>query len=448
VAAVKILMSAAELAPFVRTGGLGNAVEGLAGALARLGHEVTVTVPGYRDLEPEGTPIGGSWYRIPDPRLDVLAYRDASFARPGVYGPEPGTGYDDNWLRFGRFARATADLAGDFDVLHLHDAHVGAAALLASVPTVFTIHNAAHPMLGPLDEAAALLGVAPEASMAGGALEWYGAANYLKAGMVGAGRVTTVSPGHAAELAVPDTSFGLSGIVASLAHPIVGILNGIDTTSWDPTTDATLPAPFSADDLKGKKKSRAALMAVAGLSDGQVFGNVGRMARQKGLGLLEPTIDELVAEGFRLVLVGNGELDATVDDWVQRYPGEVAHLPYQDSLSRLVSAGADAYLMPSEFEPCGLGQLYAMRYGTPPVVRLTGGLADSVRDIDEHDERGTGLGFRTFEPDSLAKTIRRAMRYHLGLPRLWNRMQMNGMTTDWSWEARAAEYEAVYAPVG
>ena len=438
-------MSAAELAPFVRTGGLGNAVAGLAGALARLGHDVTVTVPGYRDLEPEGTPAGGSWYRIPDPLLDVLAYRDAAFARPGVYGPEPGTGYDDNWLRFGRFARATADLAGDFDVLHLHDAHVGAAALLAPIPTVFTIHNAAHPMLGPLDEAAALLGVAPDAAVLGGGLEWYGSANYLKAGMVGADRVTTVSPGHAAELAVPETSFGLSGIVASLAHPIVGILNGIDTTSWDPATDDALPAPFSAGDLRGKRKSRAALMATAGLTDGVVFGNVGRMARQKGLGLLEPTIGELTAEGVRLVLVGNGELDAMVDEWVQQYPGAVAHLPYQDPLSRLVSAGADAYLMPSEFEPCGLGQMYSRRYGTPPVVRLTGGLADSVLDIDEHDERGTGLGFRTFEPESLAKTMRRAMRYHLGLPRLWDRMQVNGMTVDWSWEARAAEYETVYA---
>ena len=265
--------------------------------------------------------------------------------------------------------------------------------------------------------------------------------------MVGAARVTTVSPGHAAELAVPATSFGLSGIVASLGHPIIGILNGIDTTSWDPKTDAALPAPFSVDDLRGKRQARSQLMEEAGLTDGMVFGNVGRMARQKGLGLLEPTIDALVTEGFRLVLVGNGELDEMVDDWVDEYPGAVAHLPYHDALSRLVSAGADAYLMPSEFEPCGLGQMYAMRYGTPPVVRLTGGLADSVPDIDEHDARGTGLGFRTFEPESLAKTIRRAMRYHAGLPRLWDRIRLNGMSVDWSWDARAAEYAAVYEAI-
>jgi starch synthase len=246
---------------------------------------------------------------------------------------------------------------------------------------------------------------------------------------------------------VLETSFGLGGIAASLEHPIIGILNGIDTNSWNPATDSALPVPFSVDDLSGKKQSRDALLAAAGLRDGIIFGNVGRMARQKGLGLLEPTIGQLATEGFRLVLVGNGELDDMVDGWVRAYPRAVAHLPYKDSLSRLVSAGADAYLMPSEFEPCGLGQMYAMRYGTPPVVRLTGGLADSVADIDEQNANGTGLGFRTFEPESLAKTIRRAMRYYNGLPRLWDRMQVNGMRVDWSWDARAVEYEAVYAQI-
>jgi starch synthase len=186
------------------------------------------------------------------------------------------------------------------------------------------------------------------------------------------------------------------------------------------------------------------LLAKARLDDGIVFGNVGRMARQKGLGLLDEALDALVAEGMRLVLVGNGELDGLVDDWVERQPKAVAHLPYDEPLSRLVSAGADAYLMPSQFEPCGLGQMYSMRYGAPPVVRLTGGLADTVLDIDEYPETGTGFGFRTYEPMSLVKTIRRAMRYRAGFPKLWQKIQHNGMTADFSWSARAKDYEAVY----
>ncbi len=445
---LRILFASAELSPLVRSGGLGDAVAGLAGALARAGHAVTVAIPAYRHLASVGQ-AGDVWRRHRlDTGVDVVLYDDpVLFGREGIYGPSPAEPYEDNWLRFADFSVGVVELAADFDVLHLHDAHTGAAALISPIPTVFTVHNAAHPVLGPLNDAADRLGVDGEATSLGGALEWYSSANYLKAGLVGASQAITVSPTHAAELAVEATSFGLSGVIQSLDPPLAGVLNGIDTMSWDPATDPVLPKPFSAQDTSGRAAAKKELRERFGLDPGMIFGNVGRMAVQKGLDLLDPSVDDLANEGFRLVLVGNGELDALVDSWVERHPTAVAHVPYDEDLARLVSAGIDAYLMPSLFEPCGLGQLYGMRYGAPPVARLTGGLADTVVDLDEVPDRATGLGFRSADPGSLVRTIRRAIRIHSSHPSLWADLQRRGMTTDWSWDARAREYVKVYERV-
>jgi starch synthase len=439
---MKILFGAAELSPFVRTGGLGDAVAGLARALAS-SHEVTVAIPGYADVTTQGRKLPRRpWRRVVDGDVTVLFYQDPSFDRPGVYGPDPGSSYPENWARYGRFSLAVAELADRFDVLHLHDAHVGIAALAAETPSVFTIHNASYPLLAPLGGAAALLGYStPEALVL---LEWYGDANYLKAGMVGADRVTTVSPGHARELAEDATSFGLGGIVRSLPDPLVGILNGIDAGSWDPATDPALPASFDRADPGGRAPSRSALLQRTGLDDGFILSNVGRVTAQKGFGLLVYDIDALAAEGARFVFVGNGELDALVDEWVEDHPRAVAHLPFDEALSRLVFAGTDAYLMPSVYEPCGLGQMYAMRYGAPTIAHFTGGLEDTVVDIDEDAALGNGFVFRSFDHPTLTKTIRRARRYHDEIPRLWGGMQRAGMSRDWSWIVPAAEYVEVY----
>jgi starch synthase len=443
---MKVLFAAAELSPWIRTGGLGDAVAGLAAALARKGHDVTVALPAYGDLtllgEPPPGESDGSWVELEASGVRVLAWRDdAAFERPGVYGPVPGTAYDDNWWRYGRFARAVADVADDYELVHLHDPHAGAATLLIDRPTVYTIHNAAHHLLGPLDEAADVLGL-EDGSI--DSMEWYGQANYLKAGIVGATRVTTVSPSHAAELSVEATSFGLSGVVASIGHPVVGILNGIDVTRWDPTRDPALPAEFSVDDIGGRSLVRTALLEDTQLDDGIIFGNVGRMARQKGLDLLDPILHRLVDDGLRLVLIGNGELDPMVDTWVEEYPHKVIHLPYTEEWARLISAACDAYLMPSEFEPCGLGQLYAMRYGAPPVVHMTGGLADSVIDLEEGAEIANGFGYRVHSAIGLEDALGRAMLVFRDEPETWARLQRNGMSTDWSWAARSEDYLAVY----
>ena len=443
---MKILFASAELAPFVRTGGLGDAVAGLAGAVAGLGHEVTVAVPGYALIDDQGVD-GAPWRRLEHNGVTVLFFQDARFDRPGVYGPTPTTAYEDNWERFGAFSLAVGRLSTAFDVVHLHDGHVGAAALVVDRPSIFTIHNASYPMLGPLRPVGELLGLDEAALALGGALEWFGRANYLKAGIVGADQVTTVSPGHARELTHEETSFGLGGLIRALPHPIIGILNGIDTTAWDPGADPVLPAAFTADRPKRRAEAKKLLLGRFDLDPGFLMGNVGRMAPAKGLQLLDYDLDALVSEGGRLLLVGNGELDAMVDGWAERHPKAVAHAPYSESLARLVSAGSDAYLMPSQFEPCGLGQMYAMRYGAPTVAHFTGGLEDTVIDIDEDPGAGTGFVFRSFAHTSFTKTVRRAHRYYAEIPHLWDRIRRNGMTRDWSWTARAGEYVAVYERV-
>jgi starch synthase len=442
-------MAAAEFSPLARTGGLGEAVAGLAGSLAAGGADVTVAIPRYQHLFDLGEPTNGEVHLTDQAVPVVLVDVPEAFDRPGIYGPDPGTGYEDQWFRFGLFTKRIVAMAGEFDVLHLHDGHVAPAALGATVPTVQTIHNASYSIMGPLAEVGTLLAIAPADLVLGGPIEWYGEANFLKAGIDRAHAVTTVSPTFALQVAEDlALSGGLDVVIRNRATPIVGILNGIDLQSWDPASDPTLPKVFDAKRLGGRAASRTELLARTGLAgDGVVFGNVGRLSEQKGLGLLDPFIDELVDEGFRLVLVGDGELGDLVDGWAKRHPTAVAHLTYTEELARLTCAGSDSYVMPSRFEPCGLGQMYAMRYGAPPVARLTGGLADTVIDIDEHPATATGFGFRSFTPESLAKTIRRAMRIHRDNPAEWRQLQRNGMTTDFSWDAAAGHYLEVYRSI-
>jgi len=442
-------MASAEFSPFVRTGGLGEAVAGLAGALASRDLEVTVALPRYRQLFDLGDPTDGLVHVAHGGMDLVLIDEPEAFGRPGIYGPEPGTGYEDQWFRYGLFARRVAAMAVDHDLLHLHDGHVAPAALLSAIPSVQTIHNASYSIMGPLAEVGKLLGIDEADLVLGGPIEWYGEANFLKAGIDRAHAVTTVSPTFALQVAEDlSLSGGLDVVIRSRQDPVIGILNGIDVESWDPASDPALPARFNSTDLRGRASARRDLLAMTGLDgDGVVFGNVGRLAEQKGLGLLDPFLDQLVDEGMRLVIVGDGELGTLVDAWVTAHPNAVAHLSYDEGLARLTSAGVDSYLMPSRFEPCGLGQMYAMRYGAPPVARLTGGLADTVIDLDEHPATATGFGFRSFTPESLAKTIRRAMRIFRDVPNEWRRLQRNGMRRDFSWSAAADQYLAVYRSV-
>ena len=445
---MKILIAAAEYTPLASTGGLGEAVAGLAGALRRLGVDVTVVIPRYRHLAAAGTavtkPVAAR--RIDVDGVDIFALEDPkAFDRDGIYGPTPGTAYEDEWWRWGRFAKLVGGLAGGFDLLHVHDGQPAPAVLLTDTPSVLTVHNASYPILGPLKETADALGVKPRHRRLGGSLEWYGEANFLKAGLVGATRVTTVSPSFAVQIASDlQVTAGLSEVIRWLDHPVRGILNGIDVARWTPSADPALPASFTPSKLKGRAEAKSVLLTATGLDEGFMLGNVGRMTEQKGLGLLSVDLDRLVDEGSRLVLVGNGDMDEMVDGWVAKHPTAVWHGAFDESLARLVFAGSDAYLMPSRFEPCGLGQMYAMRYGSLPIARLTGGLADTVIDVDELPDEATGFGFRMFDPRELTKTIRRARRIHDHRRSTWRTLQRRGMEQDWSWDRAATEYVDVY----
>jgi starch synthase len=428
---------------------MGEAVAGLAKAVAAQGIEVTVAIPRYRHLHNTGgiaddTPVPAYRYQLDE--VEVLLIDDAAaFDRPGIYGPKPGDAYEDEWFRWARFSAAVAGLAPGFDLVHLHDGHAGPVALLTNVPTVQTIHNASYPLLGPLADASDELGVPWQDRMLGGALEWYGQANYLKAGIVGATRVTTVSPTFATQI-TNDASVtgGLNEVINWLEQPVVGIVNGIDTESWDPQRDPILAAPYSAGKLKARSESRATIFKEADLDDGFLVGNVGRMTEQKGLHLIDAGLNRLTEDGLRLVLIGNGNLDGIVDAWQARHPHAVRHFEYSEQRARRLFAGADAYFMPSQFEPCGIGQLYAMRYGCPPLVHFTGGLTDTVWDLDEQPDDATGFGFRSFLPEEAVKTLRRAMRVHRTSKKEWKALQRNGMTRDFSWDHAALEYLRVY----
>jgi starch synthase len=441
---MKVLFAASELAPLATSGGLGDAVAGLAHALTRLGVAVTVLIPKYQllgEIGEAGPGEGGAraLYRHHLGDLTVLLVDDPeAFDRPGIYGPEPGTPYQDEWLRWGRFSRVAVSLSGRFDVVHLHDAHPAAAAIASQAPTVLTLHNAAYPVLGPLDESKALLGTEDDS------LDWYGQANLLKAGVVTADQVTTVSREYARQITRdPEVSSGLNEYLAALSRPLVGINNGIDVASFNPATDEALPATYSAEDVSGRHAARPALLARTGLEPSPfLLGMVGRMSDQKGLGLIDEVLAELLDDGAGLVLVGNGDLDETVDGWVEAHPGRVWHGSYDPALARLVWAGVDAYLMPSRFEPGGLGNLYAMRYGAPPIVRHTGGLAAAVVEAD--DETGNGFSFVNYESGELLAAVRRAAAVHRDNPARWARIQQAGMRGDWSWDPPAERYLEVY----
>jgi starch synthase len=448
---VKALLAASEFSPLARTGGLGEAVAGIARALVAAGHDISVALPRYRHLTALGTAgesVGPAQatYRHGVGGVEVILVDDPpAFDRAGIYGDGPGEGYDDQWWRFARFSAAVRALAHDYDLVHLHDAHTGLAALDSIAPTVFTIHNSAYGIFGPLEETAAIIGADPRHIQPEGALEWWGQANFLKAGIAGSDRVTTVSPTFARQLTEDGLiSGGLDGVLRALPHPVAGIVNGLNPDEWNPRTDPAVTAPFTPNRPYGRRATRESLLAESGLSDGIVFGNVGRMTEQKGLHLLDPSIDRLISEGLRLVLVGDGELNHMVDDWVKRFPHAVWHVPYEERLARVVSAGTDFYLMPSRFEPCGIGQMYAMRYGSPPVVRFTGGLNDTVIDLDESPADGTGFGFRDFRTEELVKTVRRAMRIFRQSRAEYRRLQRNGMLSDFSWGAAAQHYLVAY----
>ncbi|MHB8666614.1 MAG: glycogen synthase GlgA [Burkholderiales bacterium] len=477
---LRVLFATSECAPLVKTGGLGDVSAALPAALARLGADVRVLLPGYRDVLAR-LPACVELARLapdadfPAARLllgqlnaDVPLYIldcPALYDRPGgPYQDRSGSDWGDNAQRFGLLSRAAALLgsaANPLDwrpqVVHCNDWQTGLAPAYlhyaggARAAALLTIHNLAFQGIFEPAHVAAL-GL-PAASFAPDGVEFYGKLSFLKAGLQFADAITTVSPGYAREIQGADLGFGLQGLLAARKDRLYGILNGIDTEVWNPATDALIPYRYCADTLAAKDGNKRALRQRLGLAnapDVPLFAVVSRLTEQKGLDWLLEIGPRLLALPAQLALLGGGDaqLERGFIALAQSHPQQMsATIGFDEDLAHLIEAGADAFLMPSRFEPCGMNQMYSQRYGTPPVVRATGGLADTVVDFTPAAlAAGRASGFVFHEPS--AEALLAATRRAAGAWRdaaTWRALQRNGMARDFGWGASARRYAEIYA---
>jgi starch synthase len=458
----RVLMVASEAAPFAKTGGLADVLGSLPAALARLGEEVAVLLPFYRGMP---LPLAGPILTLPvqvGPHGYTVAIHEvarhgvrylfaecpALYDRAGIYGTSTGD-YPDNHIRFAVLCQAALGVARSVfrpDVFHAHDWQAGLLPVylresLALDPTffgvrcVFTIHNLGYQGSFPAS-AIADLGLDQRLFHSEG-LEFFGRLNFLKAGIVWSDAVNAVSPTYAREIQTPEFGFGLDGLLRARVSKLSGILNGVDYEEWNPETDRHLLANYSASDLSGKGVCKQALLEEVGLpataADRPLMGIVSRFAHQKGMDLaagIAPLIDAT------LVVLGSGEapLENAFRSLALAYPDRIAaHIGYDEGLAHRIEAGADMFLMPSRYEPCGLNQIYSLRYGTVPIVHATGGLEDTVNDR-------TGFKFR----EDLAGAVETALGEFQDRER-WTARMRRGMAQDFSWDASAVEYQRLYS---
>jgi starch synthase len=477
---MNVLFATSEITPWVKTGGLGDVSGALPLALRQAGCDVRVLVPRYPALRtafPKATKVvhldslGGQL-----PAADLLAVTSpeglplwlldcpALYDRPGnpYLGPQ-GIDWSDNSLRFGLLSRVAAHLSGantplDWrpDVLHCHDWQTGLAPYFlrfyagGGAATVMTIHNLAFQGVFPAAEIGAL-GLSSSDWHVDG-VEYYGYLSFLKAGLRHADALTTVSPTYAREILTATEGMGMQGLLQTRATQLTGILNGIDTAVWNPASDPYLTANYDSAHLDAKAANKTALQREMGLTertDCLLFGVVSRLTLQKGLDLVAAAGEALAALPAQLVVLGNGEISLKTAflDLATRHPGNIAvTIGFNEALAHRIEAGADVFLMPSCFEPCGLNQMYSLAYGTPPLVRATGGLADTVVDYTpESLEAGKANGFVFAAPtiEAITTTMRRAVNLWHDIPR-WRRLQANAMAGDYSWDGPARRYLDLY----
>jgi len=468
---LQVLHVAAEVFPIVKTGGLADVVAALPPALAAQGADVRLLLPGLtaviesvqaaRSVMHLGSMFGAGRMelllgRMPGSGLPVYVL-DAPYLYcrdGGPYLNAAGQEWPDNLQRFAALGWAAAHLAfGELDpnwrpdVLHMHDWHaaMGCAYVAAHPPTqaatVFTVHNLAYQGVFPTEDARLL--TLPSSFMSTAGLEYHGQVSFMKAGLKFADRVTTVSPGYAREIATPEFGVGLDGVIRGRGTDVQGILNGIDTQVWDPAHDPALSSPFDADALHGKAMCKAALQAECGLAvraDAPLLAVVTRLTPQKGLDLVLAVLPEIQRLGAQLVIQGSGDLalESAFAMAAKASPESVAvHVGYDEARAHRIIGGADLIMVPSRFEPCGLTQMYGLRYGTVPLVRRVGGLADSVIDGQ------TGLLFDHASPAALQACIERAVAAWRR-PAEWQALQRNGMGVELSWHKSAEKYLSLY----
>ena len=477
---MRIVFAASECVPFAKTGGLADVVGALPPELARLGHEVAVYLPLYRRVR---TRLEGELkYAVRSITIPFRYYnrfvgivdggqRDGVqfyfvecaelFDRPELYGPKGGD-YPDNAERFGLFSRAVLEAAkqlGVPDVFHVHDWQAALIPVylrttyaldpqLGGTATVLTIHNAGYQGQFPPATTEDLL--FPWDVFTMDRVEQYDHFNFLKGGLVFSDKLTTVSRKYAEEIQTAEFGERLEGVLQGRAKDLHGILNGVDYTQWNPATDGNLAAHYGPEKLEGKHECRKDLLHAFGLEEvaetTPVIGIVSRFATQKGFDLVAQIAGELAQRDVAVVALGTGEplYERFFSDWALRNPGKVAvQLRYDDALAHKIEAGADMFLMPSRYEPCGLNQIYSLKYGTAPVVRATGGLDDTIDEWDAEQGTGTGFKFADYDADALLATIDRALKAFRQKD-AWTRLMRNGMAQDYGWEQSAREYAAVY----
>ena len=474
---MRIAMLSPEIAPFAKTGGLADVVGTLAPALERAGHEISLIMPAHRSVlrgyfaldlsEPALTvAIGGAQIeatvlrsRLGNNISVFLVREDSYFDRDYLYGT-PQADYPDNAERFIFFSRAALEVLRRHpaDIVHAHDWQTALAVVflkaqgerypeLAMTKTIFTVHNLGFQGLFPASDWP-LLNLDPSWFTPNG-LEFYARINFLKGALRLSDKITTVSPSYAQEIMTPEQGFGLDGVLRERAQDLVGILNGIDYEEWNPQTDAAIPARYSVKNLAGKQTCKRALQRHFALPERPgipLIGVVSRLTAQKGFDLVEAVWPKLIDQEVQFILLGTGE--ARFVEFFTRaaalYPDRVGvHIGFDENLAHRIEAGADMFLMPSLYEPCGLNQMFSLRYGTIPIVRAVGGLKDTVENCAPETSSGTGFVFLPFEPPALYDAVERALQAFSN-KLAWKAIKERAMAMDNSWDRSAAAYARVY----
>lgn len=476
---MKVLFVTSEVTPYSKTGGLADVSSGLPSALANLGVQIKVVSPMYRSVGEGGFPLRSlkSQLDIPfrgytqrervylrriKPELGYyFVKRDEFFDRSGLYGTAGGD-YFDNADRFIFFCRAALSLCRLLrfkpDIIHCHDWQTALIPAMLKTArddspywnttrTVFTIHNLAYQGVFP-QEYMAVSGLPPELFTLNG-LEFYGQMNFMKAGIVFGDRITTVSRTYAKEILTPEFGYGLDGVLREHKGRLKGILNGVDYQDWDPARDPYIARRFSSGDLSGKADCRRELreiFALSGLPSRPILGIVARLVEQKGVDLVVKAADRILKAGADLVILGSGDdlYQRELSALARRHQGRMAvRIGFDPGLAHKIEAGADIFLMPSRYEPCGLNQMYSLKYGTIPIVRATGGLDDSIQEFDPETLRGNGFKFKPYTAAALISCVRTALAVYKQKP-LWSILMKNAMWADFSWKRAAGEYLKLY----
>jgi len=483
----EIVFLASEMVPYCKTGGLADVVGALPAELARLGSKVTVIVPYYRAVaewveksrvEPRvvvnalhfflpGYAEGACVREITQDSGTRILFIDypSAYDREELY-TEAGKDYEDNLTRFAVFSKAGLEAAKALnirpDIVHAHDwqaamapvylkSHFRDDPFFSDTRSVLTIHNLGYQGRFPGGMVRAL--DVPFEFFSIDGLEYFGQVNLLKGGIMLADRVTTVSPTYAKEIQTPEFGAGLDGVLRACSHKLSGILNGVDYSAWNPATDAFIVADYSSRNLAGKSKCRADLRRVVGLPEGKgpLIGMISRLAEQKGFELLLEALPGIVKLDCQLVILGAGDprYHTALSEAAQKYPKNIAlRLEFSNELAHKIEAGSDAFLMPSKYEPCGLNQMYSLRYGTVPIVTATGGLKDTVDNVTParlKAGKATGFVIKAFTAQSLLNTVKKAAKLFREDSQAWRGLMIAGMKKDFSWPAQAKKYVKLYS---